>query len=58
MESYNLDTLLKKKRKNLYNRMHAAGKNKIIMKYNRDINIILDFYSAQHWPNCLWIGTA
>lgn len=48
MESYNLDTLLKKKRKNLYNRMHAAGKNKIIMKYNRDINIILHFYSAQH----------
>ncbi|XP_032576019.1 uncharacterized protein LOC6605041 isoform X1 [Drosophila sechellia] len=25
MESYNLDTLLKKKRKNLYNRMHAAA---------------------------------
>lgn len=48
MESYNLDTLLKKKRKNLYNRMHAAGKHKIIIKYNRDINIILDFYSAQH----------
>jgi len=29
MEGYNLDTLLKKKRKNLYNRMHAAGKNVI-----------------------------
>lgn len=25
MEGYNLDALLKKKRKNLYNRMHATG---------------------------------
>lgn len=26
MDNYNLDAILKKKRKNLYNRLHAAGK--------------------------------
>lgn len=27
MDNYNLDAILKKKRKNLYNRLHAAGKD-------------------------------
>ncbi|XP_052846780.1 uncharacterized protein LOC128258860 isoform X1 [Drosophila gunungcola] len=38
MEGYNLDTLLKKKRKNLYNRMHAAAPSIDLTSYE----------SAQH----------
>ncbi|XP_016965661.1 uncharacterized protein LOC108034919 isoform X1 [Drosophila biarmipes] len=40
MEGYNLDTLLKKKRKNLYNRMHAAAPSIDLTAYE----------SSQHNP--------
>lgn len=34
MDNYNLDAIMKKKRKNLYNRLHAAGKDYFWIDYD------------------------
>ncbi|ALC43409.1 CG14180, partial [Drosophila busckii] len=47
LESYNLDFILKKKRKNLYSRLHAVGKFFNILQLNMfNLNNCISFFSA------------